>query len=238
MLLEVKNLDAFYGVSQALRNVSLNVDQGEIVALLGRNGMGKSTTLKSIIGLVKPRSGSVIFKGRDVAGQPPYRISRKGIGLVPEDRWVFPTLTVTENLLMGVKKGIRPDDPNKEVWTVERLFDHFSNLRERSKSLGKNLSGGEQQMLALARTLMGNPDLILVDEPMEGLAPIVVNEIKCMLQDIHKTGVSILLVEHNYRIASSLASRIYLMGKGYIGYEGTPETLDADPEMRQQFLEV
>lgn len=237
MLLEVENLNAYYGESHVLQDMSLQVDQGEIVALLGRNGMGKTTTLKSIMGLVKPRSGSVIYKGENIAGYPPYKIAKTGIGYVPDERWIFPTLTVVENLLMGIKGG-KIDKKNPHVWTVEKIFAHFPSLEKRQKSKGANLSGGEQQMLAIGRSLMGNPDLLLVDEPTEGLAPILKKEVRDMLDSISKTGVSILLVEHNFKIALSLAKHVYVMKKGSCAFSGTAEELASRDDIRKRYLEV
>ncbi len=237
MLLEVHDLNTYYGTSHVLQGISLNVAQGEIVALLGRNGMGKSTTLKSIMGLVKPRSGTVIYKGEDVAGYPPYKVAKAGIGYVPEERWIFPTLTVMENLVMGIKGG-KIDKKNLNAWTVEKIFEHFPSLEKRQKSKGANLSGGEQQMLAVGRSLMGNPRLLLVDEPTEGLSPLIVQEVRNILEEIHKSGVSILLVEHNVKVAMSLADRLYLMGKAHIGFAGTPEELRLKPQVREKYLEV
>jgi branched-chain amino acid transport system ATP-binding protein len=239
MLLEVQDLNTYYGMSHVLQGISLKVDQGELVALLGRNGMGKSTTLKSIMGLVKPKSGSVVFQGKDVTGYPPYKVARVGIGYVPEDRRIFPNLTVLDNLEIGIKGGkiVHPEDPN--VWTVERIFDHFIKLKERAKSQGRFLSGGEQQMLTIGRSLMGNPALLLVDEPTEGLAPLLVKEVRNILEEINKkAGVSILLVEHNIKVALSLAKRVYLMGKAHIGFSGTVEELNAHPDTRAKYLEV
>jgi len=182
MLLEVSDLNTFYGMSHVLQGISLTVAQGEIVALLGRNGMGKSTTLKSIMGLVKPRSGSVIFQEKDITGYPPYKVARAGIGYVPEDRRIFPNLSVVDNLFLGIKGGkiADPSDPN--VWTIERIFHHFLMLKERAQQKGRFLSGGEQQMLTIGRSLMGNPDLLLVDEPTEGLAPLLVKEVRDILE--------------------------------------------------------
>jgi branched-chain amino acid transport system ATP-binding protein len=238
MLLEVKDLNTYYGDSHVLQGMSLAVDQGELVALLGRNGMGKSTTLKSIIGLVKPRSGAIVYKGEDVAGYPPYKMARAGIGYVPEERRIFPNLSVLDNLAMGVKGGkIKdPDDPN--VWTVDRIFEHFPALKARQGSKGSLLSGGEQQMLAIGRSLMGNPELLMVDEPTEGLAPFLVKEVRDMLEDINKTGVSTLFVEHNLKVALSLAQRIYIMKKAKMAFTGTVEELEAQPEMKEKYLEV
>ncbi len=238
MLLEVSDLNTYYGMSHVLQGISLTVAQGEIVALLGRNGMGKSTTLKSIMGLVKPRSGSVIFQEKDITGYPPYKVARAGIGYVPEDRRIFPNLSVVDNLFLGIKGGkiADPSDPN--VWTIERIFHHFIMLKERAQQQGRLLSGGEQQMLTIGRSLMGNPDLLLVDEPTEGLAPLLVKEVRDILEGINKAGVSILLVEHNIKVAMSLANRIYLMGKAHIGFSGTVEELQAHPEIKEKYLEV
>lgn len=237
MLLEVENLNTYYGESHVLQNMSLKVDQGEIVALLGRNGMGKTTTLKSIMGLVKPRSGSVIYKGEDIAGYPPYKIAKAGIGYVPDERWIFPTLTVVENLIIGIKGG-KIDRKNPHAWTVQKIFAHFPSLEKRQKNKGANLSGGEQQMLAIGRSLMGNPDLLLVDEPTEGLAPILKKEVRDMLYKISKTGVSILLVEHNFKIALSLANRVYVMKKGSCAFAGPAEELMSREDIRKRYLEV
>lgn len=237
MLLEVKNLNTYYASSHVLQDVSLRVEQGEVVALLGRNGMGKSTTLKSIMGLVKPRSGTVTFMGRDITGFPPYKVARAGIGYVPEERRIFPTLSVVDNLELGIKGGKPPSGAG--AWTIERIFNHFPKLKERARQQGRYLSGGEQQMLTIGRALMGNPSLLLVDEPTEGLAPLMVKEVRDILEDINKNaGVSILLVEHNLKVALSLADRIYLMGKAHIGFSGTKEDLEAHPEIRAKYLEV
>ena len=237
MLLEVQDLNTYYVTSHVLQNISLNVNEGEIVALLGRNGMGKSTTLKSIMGLVKPKSGTVTFQGKNVTGLPPFKVAKSGIGYVPEERRIFPRLTVRDNLELGIKGGKLS---NKEgTWTVERLFQHFPMLKERTNQQGRFLSGGEQQMLTIGRALMGNPSLLLVDEPTEGLAPLMVKEVRDILADINKeTGVSILLVEHNVKVAMSLANRIYLMGKAHIGFSGTKDELEANPEARAKYLEV
>jgi len=235
MLLEVKDLNTYYGASHVLQGISLALDQGEIVALLGRNGMGKSTTLKSIMGLVEPKSGKVIFRGKDIAGYLPYKVARAGIGYVPEERRIFPNLSVLDNLSMGVKAGKAGKDNG---WSLDRIFEHFPLLKERSNSKGAHLSGGEQQMLAIGRTLMGNPELLMVDEPTEGLSPLLVKEVRDMIADINKAGVSIFLVEHNLKVALSLANRIYLMGKAHLAFTGTVEDLEAKPEIREKYLEV
>ena len=237
MLLEVQDLNTFYVTSHVLQSISLNVNEGEIVALLGRNGMGKSTTMKSIMGLVKPKSGKVIFQGKEVTGFPPFKVARAGIGYVPEERRIFPKLSVVDNLELGIKGGKL--STKADTWTVERIFDHFPKLKERAGQQGRFLSGGEQQMLTIGRALMGNPDLLLVDEPTEGLAPLMVKEVRDILEDINKkVGVSILLVEHNINVAMSLANRIYLMGKAHIGFSGSKEELEASPEIRAKYLEV
>ena len=238
MLLEVQDLNTFYGTSHVLQGISLNVSEGEVIALLGRNGMGKSTTLKSIMGLVKPKSGSVAFQGKDITGYPSYKTARIGLGYVPEDRRIFPNLSVTDNLAMGIKGGKikNPEDPT--VWTFERIFHHFPKLKERANQKGALLSGGEQQMLAIGRSLMGNPKLLLVDEPTEGLAPLLVKEVRDMLASINEAGVSILLVEHNLKVAMSLASRLYLMGKAFVAFTGTVDELNAQPEIKAKYLEV
>jgi len=238
MLLKVQELNTYYGMSHALQNISLTVEQGEIVALLGRNGMGKSTTLKSIMGLLKPRSGSIVFKGRDITGLLPYKVARAGIGYVPEERRIFPELTVLDNLNIGIKGGKIKNGSNGTQWTVDRIFEHFPKLKERAQSKGRFLSGGEQQMLTIGRSLMGNPDLLLVDEPTEGLAPLMVQEVRDMLAEINKAGVSILLVEHNFKVAMYLANRVYLMGKAHVGFSGTKEDLDKNPEAREKYMEV
>jgi len=238
MLLEVHDLNTYYGTSHVLQGISLTVAQGEMIALLGRNGMGKSTTLKSIMGLVKPKSGSVIFDGRDITGYPPYKVARVGIGYVPEERRIFPNLSVLDNLDIGVKGGKIADPNNPNTWTVGRIFRHFPMLQKRAQQQGRLLSGGEQQMLTIGRSLMGNPGLLLVDEPTEGLSPLLVKEVRDILEEINKAGVSILLVEHNIKVAMSLANRVYLMGKAHIGFAGTTEELKASPQVREKYLEV
>ena len=216
----------------------LAVKDGEIVALLGRNGMGKTTTLKSIIGLAKPKSGTVYFQGKDITGFAPYKVARAGIGYVPEDRRIFPNLSVLDNLKMGIKHGKEFQGGGQNQWTFDRIFKHFPYMKARTNQKGALLSGGEQQMLAVARTLMGNPDLLMVDESTEGLAPVLVEEVRDMLEEINKAGVSILLVEHNLKVALSLANRVYLMGKAHLGFTGTVEELEAQPEIRAKYLEV
>ena len=237
MLLEVTNLNSFYGDSQALRDVSLDIGEGEIVALLGRNGMGKSSTLKSIMGMLKPASGKVFFKGQDLTGMRPNKVARTGIGYVPEERRIFPNLTLLDNLMIGVKGG-KIDTSNPDAWTIERIFQHFPFMKDRTHQKGALLSGGEQQMLAIGRTLMGNPRLLMVDEPTEGLSPIMVEEVRGILEDVGKAGISILLVEHNFKVATSLSDRVFVMGKAHIGYSGTTQELLDSHKIIEQYLEV
>ena len=237
MQLVVKNMNTYYGAIHALQDISLTIEEGEIVALLGRNGMGKSTTLKSIMGITRPRYGSILFDGNELAGLPPYKIAQAGIGYVPEDRQVFGNLTIEENLIMG-QMGTKNKTGYGPMWTLERIFKHFPFMAKKRLLKAKFLSGGEQQMLSIARALMGNPSLLLIDEPSEGLSPIIVNEVRDILAEINREGVSVLLVEHNYKVAAYLAKRVYLMGKAIIGYENSVEHLEAHPEIRSQFLEV
>jgi branched-chain amino acid transport system ATP-binding protein len=235
VLLAIKELNTYYGKSHILQGVSLEVDGGEIVCLLGRNGVGKTTTLKSIIGLVPPQAGEVLFKGQNIAQLPPYTIAKLGVGFVPEDRRIFPTLTVRENLLMGIKPGHKGSGNG---WTIEKVYEYFPALKAREKQKGAHLSGGEQQMLTIARTLMGTPEVLLIDEPTEGLAPKIVETVEKVIQDIHLRGISVLLVEQNMRVALRLAGRIYVISKGKIVFQGTGTELKEAHEVRQKYLEV
>jgi branched-chain amino acid transport system ATP-binding protein len=235
MLLEVRDLNTYYEESHILQGISLSVDKREIVALLGRNGVGKSTTLKSIIGLAMPRSGSVLFKGQDLAGLPPYRIANLGVGYVPEDRRIFPRLTVRENLIIGVKSA---QGAGGNGWSVDRIYEYFPGLKARDRQKGAYLSGGEQQMLTIARTLMGNPEVLLLDEPTEGLAPKIVEALEQVIVDINTHGVAILLVEQNMRVVLRLAGRIYVISKGRIVFHGTGDELKDAREVREKYLEV
>lgn len=234
MLLAVENLHAHYGKSHILHGVRLQVDAGEIVCLLGRNGVGKSTTLKSIMGLVAPSQGTVAFKGAGIAGLPPHRIARLGLGYVPEERRIFPTITVRENLLMGMKAG----PLRNGGWTLERLYAFFPRLKERERQRAGTLSGGEQQMLTIGRTLMGNPELLLVDEPTEGLAPMIVEQVERILSEIHRGGTPVLLVEQSMETALALAQRVYVMSKGQIVFSGSARELEGNDAVRKQYLEV
>lgn len=236
MILQVTSLHAYYGKSHVLQGVDLALDEGGLVCLLGRNGVGKSTTLMTIMGLVPPRSGSVKFQGDELAGLPPYKIARQGIGYVPEERRIFKSLSVMENLQIGIKEG--EAGGVQDPWSVERVFDSFSRLAERRDHKGGHLSGGEQQMLTIARTLMGNPELLLVDEPTEGLSPLLAEGVLQMLGDISKSGVSILMVEQNYRAALKLADRFYIMSKGLMVFEGNGDELIAAEDVRSKYLEV
>jgi branched-chain amino acid transport system ATP-binding protein len=236
-MLKANEIHSFYGKSHILQGVSINLEQGNLVCLLGRNGVGKTTTLKSIMGMVKPAEGSILFKGREIVGRQPYEIARLGIGIVPEDRRIFPSLTVQENLLMGIVK--RPESLSVgERWSVEKVYDLFPLLRKRMKQKGGHLSGGEQQMLTMGRTLMGNPELILIDEPTEGLAPKIVAQVTGVLAAIHRSGTTLLLVEQNYKSAIKLAERFYIMSKGQVVFEGGGETVIQADEVRKRYLEV
>lgn len=218
-----------------MHGIGLEVNQGELVCIFGRNGVGKSTTLKSIAGLVAVESGSIIFKGNELLGLPPYRITRLGMGYVPEERRIFSNLTVEENLLVG----IRPCEKTREdPWTIDRFYQLFPEIKERSHQKGVHLSGGEQQILTIGRTLMGNPDLIMVDEPTEGLAPLLVGRIFQLLKDIKESGVSILLVDNLIFEAVNLATRVYVVCKGEIVFQGSTDKFKENEEIINKYLEV
>jgi branched-chain amino acid transport system ATP-binding protein len=236
-MLEVRNIHSYYGKSQVLQGVSFDLKEGELVCLLGRNGVGKSTTLKSIMGLVRPTRGSIQFDGRELVGKQPYQIARAGLGYVPEDRRIFKDLTVHQNLLMGIRRR-KTGGPSGDQWTIDRVYHIFPRLKERRGNRGVHLSGGEQQLLTVARTLMGNPKLILVDEPTEGLAPLVAKAVLDMLATVRKTGVTVLMVEQNVNAAMKLADRFYIMGKGQIVFDGDTAALIAAEEVRRKYLEV
>lgn len=231
-MLDVNDLHAYYGKSHILNGVSFSIKKGEVVALLGRNGVGRSTTVKAIMGEVAPH-GSIRFQGDEIAGFPNYKISRLGLGYVPEDRDIFPTLTVRQNLELGMKN---PRKPGK--WSVEQMLDMFPNLQRRADAPAGVLSGGEKQMLTMCRTLMGDPELIMIDEPTEGLAPLIVKQIAELIVEIAKAGVSILLVEQKLSIAMDISHRVLVMGHGQIVFEGTPEDLRQNQEVRKEWLEV
>jgi branched-chain amino acid transport system ATP-binding protein len=236
-MLEVKDIHSYYGKSHILHGVSLELKQGELVCLLGRNGVGKSTTLKSMMGIVRPTHGSIRFDGLELIGRQPYQIARLGVGYVPEDRRIFRSLTVHENLLMGIQKADNSGS-SERTWTIDKIYGIFPNLRERRNNKGSHLSGGEQQMLTVARTLMGNPKLILVDEPTEGLAPLIVKDVLEMLAAVRKSGVTVLMVEQNFKAAIKVADRFYIMAKGQMVFEGNMGALLAAEGVRKNYLEV
>ncbi len=231
-MLNVRDLHAYYNKSHILQGVSFDVGAGEIVSLLGRNGVGRSTTLKAITGEVEP-VGSIRFKGQSIAGRKMHEIARLGIGYVPENRNIFPTLTVRQNLLLGVKNV-----GEQGRWSIDDMFEMFPNLGDRADALGSVISGGEQQMLTICRTLMGNPDLIMIDEPTEGLAPKLVEQISGLLSEISKRGVAILLVEQKLDIALDISHRVHVMGHGRIVFEGTVSEFRANDQVRREWLEV
>ena len=228
-MLEVDSIHTYYGESHVLHGVSLRVAPGEAVALLGRNGAGKTTAIRSIVGFTPPRAGRVVFEGQAIERWPAYRIARRGLALVPQGRRIFAPLSVRENLLLGARS---------EGWTLERVFELFPRLRERQAQLGGTLSGGEQQMLAIARALLTNGRLLLLDEPSEGLAPLIVREIGTTLQALKAQRLSLLLVEQNYHLALRVADRVYVMNKGQIVYQGTPAGLEANEEVKRRYLGV
>ena len=230
-VLERAALNAWYDKSHVLHGVDMHVNEGEIVSLLGRNGVGRSTTIKAVMGQVQT-TGSVLFKGDQLVGLKAYQIAHKGLGYVPESRDIYPTLTVEQNLLLGEKKG------RKSRWTLDDMYSMFPRLKERRHTAGGVLSGGEQQMLTLCRTLMGDPDLIMIDEPTEGLAPLIVELVGQYLRKLKDRGVSVLLVEQKLSIALEISQRVYVMGHGSIIFEGTPADLISARQIRKEWLEV
>jgi branched-chain amino acid transport system ATP-binding protein len=231
-LLEVVDLHAYYGKSHILHGVNFRVEQGEIVSLLGRNGVGRSTTIKAIMGAVPP-IGSIRFKGEEIAGLKPHETARRGLGYVPETRDIFPALTVRQNLLLGEKPG-----KVGGRWAMQDMFRMFPQLEARAETPGGVLSGGEQQMLTICRTLMGDPELVMIDEPTEGLSPKMVERVGALLAEIAGRGVAILLVEQKLTIALKISERLYVMGHGKIVFEGTPAELEASEGVRKEWLEV
>ena len=239
LLLEVKGLAAWYGAAQILYDVNLEVKRGEVVALMGRNGAGKSTTLKTLIGMLAKRSGNINFLGVDISKTEPHVAARLGLGFVPEDRRVFTDLTVMENLEVGKQPQRHwPDGTAAPMWSPERLFKLFPNLGEMPNRLGGRMSGGEQQMLTVARTLMGNPYLVLLDEPSEGVAPVIVEQMAQMILELKAHGVSILLSEQNMHFAELVSDRAYVLEKGQIRYEGSMADLSSNDEVRRAYLSV
>jgi len=231
-MLEVRDLHAYYGKSHILHGVHLQVGKGEIVSLLGRNGVGRSTTVKAIMGMVSC-TGDVRFQGEQMVGLKTYEIAHKGLGYVPENRDIFPTLTVRQNLVLGQKRG-----KASSRWSMDDMFQLFPRLRERADTEAGVLSGGEQQMLTLCRTLMGDPELVMIDEPTEGLAPKIVEQVANLFQEIRKRGISILLVEQKLAIALDISERLYVMGHGAIVFEGAPRDVRENAAMRREWLEV
>ncbi len=232
-MLELIDIHTYYWESHILQGVSLEVKEDSIVALMGLNGMGKTTTIRSIIGFTPPRRGVIRFKGRNLTGLPPYKIAQMGIGLVPQGRHIFPSLSVEENLTMSARNAAKPG-----AWSIDKVYSIFPVLKERAKYRGNLLSGGEQQMLAISRALMTNPDLMLMDEPSEGLAPILVKEVGHIITQLKESGLSILLVEQNVAMALAVADYVYVMSKGKIIYESTPQELRDNKEMRNKYLGV
>ncbi len=233
-VLQVENIDVFYGASQILFKLSLDVEQGQTLALLGRNGAGKSTTFKSIIGLAAPRSGSVKIKGQDVRGRAAYDIARAGIGFVPEDRQVFPEHSVEDNLLIAIKKGPEGQD----YWNIARIYEVFPLLEGMRGRMAGRLSGGEQQMLTIARTLMGNPEVLLLDEPSEGLAPVIVAQIGALIRRLAEMGVTLILAEQNMHFCLKVATHAAVIDKGQIVYRDTIAGLKANESIKQRYLSV
>lgn len=232
-MLEVRDIHTYYGESYILQGVSLRLEAGQVVALLGRNGAGKTTTINSIVGFVPPRRGQILFKGQDITHLPPHRIARMGMGLVPQGRRLFPNLTVEENVTLAARAR-----NGAARWTLDEIYRLFPRLKERARNRASQLSGGEQQMVAIARALMTNPDLLLLDEPSEGLAPLLVREIGRVLGELKQLGQSFLLVEQNLRLATHVADWVYVMNKGRIVFEGTPAELDANEEVKHKYLGV
>ena len=235
MILDVRQINTYYETSHILFNVSLSVDRGEIVCLLGRNGAGKTTTMRSIMGLTPPKSGSVQFHGEELRNRPPHYNAQKGMGYVPDNRLIFPDLTVLENMELGRKI---PKNFEGDPWTVERIYELFPIFADRQHQHGGTLSGGEQQMLTLARTLMGNPDLLLLDEPVEGLAPLVVKDLEQQILKLKQMGLTIFFSEQNVKFATLTSDRAYVIDGGRIKYQGSIEELSANEEIKQKYLMI
>jgi branched-chain amino acid transport system ATP-binding protein len=232
-ILELVDVHTYYGDTHVLFGVSLEAETGTVVAILGRNGMGKTTLIRSIIGVTPAREGVIRFKGRDIRGLESYRIARMGVGLVPQGRQIFPSLSAKENLTMTARDGGKPD-----AWTLERIYELFPRLQERANLSGSLLSGGEQQMLSMGRALMTNPELMLLDEPSEGLAPIIVNEIGRIIQEVHSHGLSVLLVEQNLKMALHVAERVYVLSRGFVVHRSTPQELQGNKEVMDKHIGV
>ena len=233
-MLEMEGLDAFYGQSQALFGMSLSVEAGQVVSLMGRNGMGKTTTIRSIMGLIRPRGGSLSFQGQDLIGLAPYKVAQLGLGLVPEGRQIFPNLTVRENLVATARTGQGTSKP----WTLDRVYELFARLEDRQGSMGNQLSGGEQQMLAVGRALTTNPTLLLLDEATEGLAPLIRDEIWSCLSALKSAGQAILIIDKNVETLTEICDHHFIVEKGHLVWNGNSDELRANPEIQQQYLGV
>lgn len=238
-MLEIENVHSYYGGAHVLHGVSLTVPDSRVVALLGRNGMGKTTLIRSVMATTPPevQKGSIRFRGEELVGKTPYQIASLGLGLVPQGRRVFPSLTVVENLTMASRSSTKTSN-GQIVWDLERVYKLFPRLADRTKHFGDQLSGGERQMLAIARALMINPELLLMDEPSEGLAPLLVQAVRDQINELKSVGLSILLVEQNLGLALAVADEIYVMERGEIVYHGAPEELDANAEVKKKYLGV
>ncbi len=230
-LLDISGLHAYYGKSHVLQGVDLHVNPGEIVSLLGRNGVGRSTTIRSVMGLVQA-TGSIVFDGKEIIGMKSHEIALRGVGYVPENRDIFPSLTVEQNLLLGQQRG------KSSQWSIEDMYNMFPRLRERRHTAAGVMSGGEQQMLTLCRSLIGDPKLIMIDEPTEGLAPLIVDQVAEYLNELRQRGIAVLLVEQKLAIALDISQRLYVMGHGSIVFEGTPDDLRTAKHVRREWLEV
>ena len=233
-MLEMEGLDAFYGQSQALFGMSLSVEAGQVVSLMGRNGMGKTTTIRSIMGLIRPRGGSLSFQGQDLIGLAPYKVAQLGLGLVPEGRQIFPNLTVRENLVATARTGQGTSKP----WTLDRVYELFPRLEDRQGSMGNQLSGGEQQMLAVGRALTTNPTLLLLDEATEGLAPLIRDEIWSCLSALKSAGQAILIIDKDVESLTEICDHHFIVEKGHLVWNGNSDELRANPEIQQQYLGV
>ena len=232
-MIEVSDLHTYRGPNYVLQGVNLRIEDGACTVLLGRNGMGKTTLVHTIMGMLRPRSGRITLGDEELVGQQPFQIARRGIALIPQGRRIFPSLTVEENLALGAR-GKAGDD----AWTIERVYGLFGNLAERKRHRGGQLSGGEQQMLAVGRALLANPSLLLMDEPSEGLAPVIIDRIGEILADLRRGGLSIFLVEQNYGLATALADTIYILSNGRVVWQGTPGELEASASVRETYLGV
>jgi branched-chain amino acid transport system ATP-binding protein len=228
-VIEVRDLHTYRGINYVLQGVSLTIRDGACTVLLGRNGMGKTTLVHSIMGLIRPRSGGITLGTENLVGRPPFQIARRGVALIPQGRRIFPSLTVEENLTLGARGG---------AWTLDRVYDLFGNLKERRRNRGGQLSGGEQQMLAIGRALLTNPSLLLMDEPSEGLAPVIVEQIGGIIASLRRDGLSIFLVEQNYGLATDAADLIYILSNGRVVWQGTASELDRTAEVRETHLGI